>query len=349
MQVVHNGDWEPDPGSLSNLVNQVNSQTTVTANMLGNATIGTTDLSNVNMLYITGHYPFTLSDSERVALKDYLDRGGFLFADDCSNQLDNEGFETSFRNLVIEMYGVSLEVLPSGHAVYSSHYILDGNNFSFTSEGNGTDWNIEPLEGYSVSQCIEDESGTLDIEGTRIRTGREVRIPVRIQNAPNYVYSFGFEFTYDASKLEPIGFDRGDLVESFEAVEVNLIEPGRLIVGGYCDETAIPQGTNGYLVWLKFQIIGSQEDNCYPLQLEDLKDDIANASKTGGCFCIYGCNGDLNEDGRVTPGDALIAFRCYLRSGPCLDCSDANKDGEVTPADARCIFQKYLGKSSCLD
>ncbi|MHC4211981.1 MAG: DUF4159 domain-containing protein [Planctomycetota bacterium] len=149
MQVIHSGDYNPDSGSLQHLVNEINSRTGVTVSNGGLATLGTTDLSNVDLLYITGHYPFSLSTDEKTALKDYLQDGGVLFADDCSNYLDNEGFETSFRNLVNELYGGSLELLPSDHAIYSSYYSLDGSDFSYSASGNGTQWNTEPLEVFT--------------------------------------------------------------------------------------------------------------------------------------------------------------------------------------------------------
>jgi len=59
------------------------------------------------------------------------------------------------------------------------------------------------------------------------------------------------------------------------------------------------------------------------------------------------CSGDLNKDERITPADALIAFKCYLGLDECPDCVDMNKDGEVTPADARCIFRIYLEVPDC--
>jgi len=154
MQVIHSGDYNTDSGSLGILVDKVNASTKVKAIFGGCATLGKTDLSNVNVLYITGHYPFSLSANEKKALKNYLDKGGFLFADDCSNIQDNDGFEYSFRNLILEMYGASLEVLPADHSIYSSFYTLDGKNFSYTAGGNGTEWNQEPLEGYTFIKTI---------------------------------------------------------------------------------------------------------------------------------------------------------------------------------------------------
>ncbi|MCL6583866.1 MAG: dockerin type I repeat-containing protein [bacterium] len=61
------------------------------------------------------------------------------------------------------------------------------------------------------------------------------------------------------------------------------------------------------------------------------------------------CRGDLNQDGSITPQDALIVFQCYLGSGPCFECADVNHDGQVTAGDALCLFQRYLELPSCFD
>ncbi len=58
-------------------------------------------------------------------------------------------------------------------------------------------------------------------------------------------------------------------------------------------------------------------------------------------------DGDLDDNGRLTPQDAQIAFDIYLESitDPTHDelCSaDCNADWDVTPADVQCIFQHYL-------
>ncbi|MEW6382014.1 MAG: hypothetical protein AB1611_20760 [bacterium] len=61
------------------------------------------------------------------------------------------------------------------------------------------------------------------------------------------------------------------------------------------------------------------------------------------------CNGDLNQDGGITPQDALIVFRCYFNLGPCSVCTDVNQDSVITPADALCLFKRFLGLPSCFD
>ncbi|MCL6583053.1 MAG: hypothetical protein K6U11_05370 [bacterium] len=200
-------------------------------------------------------------------------------------------------------------------------------------------------------QCSEDDSGAVDIQGSKGRIGGVARIVVRIQNAPDKIAALGLRVKYDPAVFEYSGFEPGELTRSFDQFNVNPDpdSPGQLIIGGLSTASSLAQGTSGSLVELKFKVKGGQENLCYNFQVEKLKDDIARFSASGGCFCIKTCNGDLNGDGQITPVDALTAFKCYLKLGPCPDCTDVTEDGEVTPADALCIFKKYLGFQSCLD
>lgn len=199
-------------------------------------------------------------------------------------------------------------------------------------------------------ECVEDDSGSVDIGGAVGAMNQEVRIPVMVRFAPGAISSFGFDVTYDESIMHYSDYERGDQTASFTMFEVNPIDSGTVRVGGFTFGDAIPQGANGSLVWLKFIVSGGQEQNCYSLQMGGLEDDLVQFSSSGGCLCIKpACNGDLNGDGDITPSDALAAFKCYLGSGPCTECSDVNGDGSATPSDALCLFKKYLGQTSCLD
>lgn len=203
------------------------------------------------------------------------------------------------------------------------------------------------------TECVEDDSGQLDIPGTVGKTEQEVLIPIRVQSAPNAILNFGFDAIYNPEVLEYAGFERGDLTPQsiFPFCEVYSVVSGKLVVGGASDQ-GIPQGANGDVIFLKFKVIGGIKDNCYSLGLENLMADISQFSKTGGCFCIlrpFYCTGDQNEDGIITPLDAFKVFQCYLGLGLCGPCSDVNEDGLVTPSDSLCLFQNYLGLPSCLD
>jgi len=207
-------------------------------------------------------------------------------------------------------------------------------------------------------ECLEDDSGELDIEGVTGRVGQEVLIPVRmIQKFKRGAFEFEFTMTYDPAILEFSGsFDRGNFtMYSSSLLNVTPLVPGRLKVNGTAynegyQPLGVPDGAKGYLAWLKFKVLsGAQKDTCYALGLEELSGKLTFFSKTGGCFCISHCDGDLDEDGTITPSDALAAFKCYAESKTCPDCADINQDGSITPSDALCLFRKYLGLSSCYE
>lgn len=63
-------------------------------------------------------------------------------------------------------------------------------------------------------------------------------------------------------------------------------------------------------------------------------------------------NGDIDEDGMITPGDAQNAYRHFRRLITLDDCpqvhADVDGDGMITPADAQCIYRYFRHLSSCL-
>ncbi len=210
------------------------------------------------------------------------------------------------------------------------------------------------LCGQYNGECEEDDTGDLDI--VVVVSCGTVTITVRIQNAPNEVDRFGFEVPYDPSILNYTGLTRGPLVENFDFFVVSNPAPGVISVGGFeVGEDKIPPGASGDLVYLYFKIIQREAGSKIPIDIRDLKDDLTGWSASNGCFqCGY--DGDINDDGEITPQDALCAFETYLEicptscDIPCEEvCGDVNMDAETTPADALCIFQKYLQIPSCLD
>jgi PKD repeat protein len=203
-----------------------------------------------------------------------------------------------------------------------------------------------------VDTCVEDSSGQLDVAGGIGATGGLVKIPVRINDAPNDVSAFGFEIIYDPEMLAFKSFEKGALAEDLDFFNAQLIEDGLLRCGGVKNK-GILKGASGSIVLVQFEI--KQTEPATKLSLKGLTDDMTNWTTSSGCF-QSGCNGDINADGEITPMDALNTFEKYLSICPTssnLDCSsicsDVNKDGDTTPADTLCIFQYYLGLPNCLD
>ncbi|NOZ20641.1 MAG: DUF4159 domain-containing protein [Planctomycetes bacterium] len=67
------------------------------------------------ILYLTGHGDIRLSKEAKAALRGYLERGGFLFAEACCG--DRE-FDQSFRLLMAELFPHGLRMLPAAHPVF---------------------------------------------------------------------------------------------------------------------------------------------------------------------------------------------------------------------------------------
>jgi hypothetical protein len=130
-------------------------------------------------------------------------------------------------------------------------------------------------------------------------------------------------------------------------------EPNVVRVGGFTTGSAIPAGASGDVVYLEFTVNDCEQGSSYPLELQDLKDDLTlpGWTSSGGCWQC-GCSCDVNGSGEVTPQDALCAFQTYLGicptdCGPCEDiCCDVTLDSDCTPADALEIFKEYLGLPS---
>src|SRR5262245_64680906 len=66
-------------------------------------------------------------------------------------------------------------------------------------------------------------------------------------------------------------------------------------------------------------------------------------------------DGDVNQDSRRSPADALLAFRHFLGLTQLTACAQEHANvvapatSPITPADALCIFQAFLGLPSCFD
>ncbi|MEW6360355.1 MAG: DUF4159 domain-containing protein [Planctomycetota bacterium] len=74
------------------------------------------NLYDYPILYLTGHGDIRLSAEAKGALKGYLDRGGFLFAEACCG---DEEFGKSFHLLMAELFPNGLRPLPAVHPVFS--------------------------------------------------------------------------------------------------------------------------------------------------------------------------------------------------------------------------------------
>ncbi len=120
------GDWDPDPTAAPNLCRNLVQRTSVMAGMVRrDVTIMSPDLFSYPFLYLTGHYEFEpFSEEEVRRLREYLDYGGLLVADDCVGHPGFD-FDRALRREMARLYPEkSLQKLPREHAVFRSFYLI---------------------------------------------------------------------------------------------------------------------------------------------------------------------------------------------------------------------------------
>ena len=85
------------------------------------------DLLESPVIFMSGNKGFVFNDRQKEAMKQYLENGGFLFADACQGEgCAKADFDRSFRELMADIFPDNpLELLPDNHPVWTAHYKLD--------------------------------------------------------------------------------------------------------------------------------------------------------------------------------------------------------------------------------
>lgn len=112
------GDWYSDPSSLPNLLSALNER--IGLRVPANEPVITPDapdLFQYPFLYMTGHGNIHFTPYQAKTLRTWLERGGFLWAD------DNYGMDTAFRREIKKILpDAELIELPFSHPIYSQYY-----------------------------------------------------------------------------------------------------------------------------------------------------------------------------------------------------------------------------------
>ncbi len=113
------GDWYSDPSSLPNLLNYLQTHTAIKAtDKEARVKLTDEDLYSYPYLYMTGHGNIRFEEKEIIRLRTFLNRGGFLHAD------DNYGMDKSFRREMKRVFpNKEFVELPFDHPVF--HQVFD--------------------------------------------------------------------------------------------------------------------------------------------------------------------------------------------------------------------------------
>ena len=123
-------DWNHHRGALFNLVSYVERvwRKDLTYQVIdpGKATVE--DLLETPVLFISGRDAPRFSAEEKLHLRQYVDRGGFIFAEQCCG---GGGFDAGFRKLMKEVFPepeLSLHPLPIEHPIWYVEERIDANH-----------------------------------------------------------------------------------------------------------------------------------------------------------------------------------------------------------------------------
>ncbi|MBN1557077.1 MAG: DUF4159 domain-containing protein [Lentisphaerae bacterium] len=123
-QIVHDGNWNPNPSALPFLLKDVASRTSIAVQFeLRPMPIKDPSLFDYPVLYLTGSWDPALSREELALLRRYLTAGGTLLADAASGRAE---FDRAFRSICAELFpGEPLVTLPADHPLYSCFHAID--------------------------------------------------------------------------------------------------------------------------------------------------------------------------------------------------------------------------------
>ena len=118
LQYGGGGDWYANPSSLPNLLAAIRERTGIpVAERESVVTPMDPSLDDYPFLHMTGHGNVVFTPQERERLRGYLERGGFLHAD------DNYGMDEAFRREMALLFpDREMVELPPDHPVYHAVY-----------------------------------------------------------------------------------------------------------------------------------------------------------------------------------------------------------------------------------
>ncbi|MGN6368400.1 MAG: DUF4159 domain-containing protein [Phycisphaerae bacterium] len=122
-QLMHNGDWDPTPHGLPNLLKFIDENSTLNVQFKRQVvSLDDVDVLKQPLLYMTGLREFALTEKEQKRLGDYLKAGGILFGEAA---MGSQQFDASFRRMVSQVLpGAELKELPADHPIFSNVFKL---------------------------------------------------------------------------------------------------------------------------------------------------------------------------------------------------------------------------------
>lgn len=209
------------------------------------------------------------------------------------------------------------------------------------------------IKTYSCTVCKQTKTETIpklapatapviSVVGTKGRPGEEITVSVVLKNNPG-IGAASFAIEYDHSKLLLTGFEDGGLRGWL--VGVGAGEKANWTTTDYLNNNML----NGEILKLKFNILdtaalGETVVSVKEIDVTDVDaEPVEFSGQSGTVNIIRVIPGDVNDDGKVGSGDALLVKKhlAGYEVSLVMEAADVNGDGKVGSADAL-LIQKYL-------
>ena len=142
-QIIHSGDWDPHPSSLGKLLKKVSENTNASVYLERlNVDLTKDNLTDIPLLYVTGHFDPKFTQEEMQKLRKFLLSGGAMLADSCCG---SQEFTQSFRKMMsVILPEAKVEQWEIKHPIYSFPFTIEKFFYTFPNE------NKPPLEIYTL-------------------------------------------------------------------------------------------------------------------------------------------------------------------------------------------------------
>jgi hypothetical protein len=154
------GDWDVDQRMPSNVLNSLIEYTTLKVDTVENVIpLSSKEIFTCPFCYLSGHKLVQFTPSERKHFEEYVNRGGFVFVDDCNHDIDGL-FAKSFERQMTDIFGAdALKKIPQDHSLYSSFFTFDDGPPTTSQELNG--WGDDLVHDYLKAIEVNGRIGVL--------------------------------------------------------------------------------------------------------------------------------------------------------------------------------------------
>jgi hypothetical protein len=130
------GDWDSAPLVPANIIDSIARYTSLPVAPTGVVVaLSSADALRYPFLFLTGHLPVRFTEAERLGVRRFLDRGGFLFIDDHNHDIDG-AFHKTVSEEITRSAGPLVSV-PRHHALYSAFFAFTDGPPNTSHELNG--------------------------------------------------------------------------------------------------------------------------------------------------------------------------------------------------------------------